>query len=362
MPASRSRAAPSSSSVAVRSIPTTSRTCGRDGLGRVRGAARHVEDEHVVGRAARARRARPRGGGRRASRARRTARPGGRRTAGRRRRGRVIVMAPLLQSDAMVVSASSARDRTVPAATWWRMRGGSPVRAGSWPEDADDLVTPWHTHELHQLLYAFEGVVEVETAGAHHLLPPQQAAWIPAGLAHQTTLRRVRSVRGVLRSGDGARPRRPRAGARGGRADPGDDRLRDAVAHRPADERPDRRRVLRRARAPRRRVARLRRGAAAPAHRALSRRSQAVMAYTQAHLADVSAADVCAAAGLSERSLRRQFPAATGMSWQQYRLTSRILRAMAHPRRERPHRPRRRGRGRLRQSERVQPRVPPPLR
>ena len=33
-----------------------------------------------------------------------------------------------------------------------------------------------------------------ETAGSHHLLPPQQAAWIPAGLAHQTTLRQVRSV------------------------------------------------------------------------------------------------------------------------------------------------------------------------
>ena len=53
------------------------------------------------------------------------------------------------------------------------------------------------------------------------------------------------------------------------------------------------------------------------------------MAYTQAHLAHVSAKDVCAAIGLSERTLRRRFPAATGMSWQQYRLTSRVLRAMA---------------------------------
>ena len=93
------------------------------------------------------------------------------------------------------------------------MRAGSPVRAGAWPEDADDLVAPWHTHELHQLLYAFEGVAEVETAGAHHLLPPQQAAWIPAGLPHQTTLRKVRTVRGVLRAVDGAGPRRPRARA-----------------------------------------------------------------------------------------------------------------------------------------------------
>jgi hypothetical protein len=41
--------------------------------------------------------------------------------------------------------------------------------------------------------YAVEGVVEVETGG-HHLLPPQQAIWIAAGLPHRTTLRRVRAV------------------------------------------------------------------------------------------------------------------------------------------------------------------------
>jgi AraC-like DNA-binding protein len=37
-------------------------------------------------------------------------------------------------------------------------------------------------------------VVEVETAVAHHLPPPQQAVWIPAGLVHRTTLKRLRSV------------------------------------------------------------------------------------------------------------------------------------------------------------------------
>src|SRR5205823_398021 len=99
-------------------------------------------------------------------------------------------MRRLLQSRAVGVPASPAKDVAVPVA----MRSGSPVRAGAWPEDSEDLVTPWHTHELHQLLYAFEGVAQVETEAAHYLLPPQQAAWIPAGLAHQTTLRRVRSV------------------------------------------------------------------------------------------------------------------------------------------------------------------------
>ena len=32
------------------------------------------------------------------------------------------------------------------------------------------------------------GVVEVETDSAHYLLPPQQAAWIPAGLEHQAVM------------------------------------------------------------------------------------------------------------------------------------------------------------------------------
>src|SRR4051812_28092081 len=99
-------------------------------------------------------------------------------------------MDALLQSRAMGVAASAARDEAVPVA----MRAGSPVRAGAWPEDGDDLVAIGPTHALHQLLYASGGVAEVEPAGPPPLLPPQQAAWIPAGLPHQTTLRKVRTV------------------------------------------------------------------------------------------------------------------------------------------------------------------------
>jgi hypothetical protein len=47
---------------------------------------------------------------------------------------------------------------------------------------------------IHQLEYAFEGTIEVETDAAHYLLPPQQAAWIPAGLLHRSTLSHVRTV------------------------------------------------------------------------------------------------------------------------------------------------------------------------
>ena len=208
------------------------------------------------------------------------------------------------------------------------MRAGSPVRAGSWPEDADDLVTPWHTHDLHQLLYAFEGVAEVETAGSRHLLPPQQAAWIPAGLAHQTTLRRVRSVavffdpamvpdRGTRVRVLAAVPpmREMIVYALRWRIDrPASDATADAFFEALA--------LL---------AAEWLDSAEAPLRLPTSTLPtiHTIMDHTQANLADVTAKDVCSAAGLSERSLRRQFPAATGMTWQQYRLTSRILRAMA---------------------------------
>ena len=41
---------------------------------------------------------------------------------------------------------------------------------------------------MHEIEYACRGVVEVKTQAGHYLLPPHQAAWIPAGLQHQTTL------------------------------------------------------------------------------------------------------------------------------------------------------------------------------
>ena len=224
----------------------------------------------------------------------------------------------------MVVAASAAKDAAVPVA----MRAGSPVRAGAWPEDADDLVTPWHTHELHQLLYAFEGVAEVETDGSHHLLPPQQAAWIPAGLPHQTTLRRVRTVAvffdpAMVRGHDdrvrvlsatapvremvvyAGRWRIDRASS-----DPTADAFFTALALLTADwlETEE-----------------------TPLHLPTSAVPviAAVMRHTQAHLAQVDERSLCAAVGVSERALRRMFRSETGMTWREYRTTSRVLRAMA---------------------------------
>jgi AraC-like DNA-binding protein len=53
--------------------------------------------------------------------------------------------------------------------------------------------TGWHFHDMHQLLYAFEGAIEVQSARGRHLIPRQLAAWIPAGAAHRTSIHQVRS-------------------------------------------------------------------------------------------------------------------------------------------------------------------------
>ena len=89
----------------------------------------------------------------------------------------------------MTVSAQSARRLAEPAnVARVELRRGGPVLAGSYLYEGDLLVTGWHVHDVHQIEYAIGGVVEVETAAGHYLLPPQQAAWIPAGLQHQATM------------------------------------------------------------------------------------------------------------------------------------------------------------------------------
>ena len=68
-----------------------------------------------------------------------------------------------------------------------------PPRAGSHCSDGMHVDTDWHFHDMHQLLYAFEGAIEVESARGRHLIPRQLAAWIPAGVRHRTSIHRVRS-------------------------------------------------------------------------------------------------------------------------------------------------------------------------
>ncbi|MGX7680064.1 AraC family transcriptional regulator [Jatrophihabitans sp. DSM 45814] len=207
------------------------------------------------------------------------------------------------------------------------MRETSAVHAGTYAYEADDLITGWHTHDLHQIEYAFQGVVEVETRTAHYFLPPQKAVWIPAGLAHQTTLRRVRTMSVFF--------------------DP-----------RMVPSADDRARVLAVSPVFREMIVYAARW---PITRALSDRVAdsyftalanlifewldyetpfsvptstdpliaSIMSYTTSHLDHVPIRDLCLAVGVSERTLRRRFQADTGMTWRQYLLQMRLLSAMA---------------------------------
>lgn len=46
----------------------------------------------------------------------------------------------------------------------------------------------WHQHSYHQLLYSLHGSAQVEVGTRRYLLPPQRAAWIAAGTLHRTTI------------------------------------------------------------------------------------------------------------------------------------------------------------------------------
>lgn len=227
----------------------------------------------------------------------------------------------------MAVPAGSSP--TSPIAASLRQQGvdASAVRAGTYALGVGrEVVSGWHSHEVHQLEYAFEGIVHVETATARYLLPPQQAVWIPAGMVHSSTMTNVKAV-GVffdpamgLPAGDRVRilaaapviremilhaKRWPISRTV---QDPMADTFFEALAHLVV-EWLDRETPL-----------------CLPTSR--DPLVAAAMDYTNEHLAEVSLPKVCAAIGASERSLRRAFAAATGISWRRYHLESRLLKAM----------------------------------
>ena len=47
-------------------------------------------------------------------------------------------------------------------------------------------VNAWHSHDRACLIYPAEGVITVETEEGHWVVPPQRAAWLPAGVRHRT--------------------------------------------------------------------------------------------------------------------------------------------------------------------------------
>jgi AraC-like DNA-binding protein/mannose-6-phosphate isomerase-like protein (cupin superfamily) len=237
----------------------------------------------------------------------------------------------------VTVSARSANPLPAPANVdlgLVDMRTGTPVRAGTFGYEADDLVTGWHHHDLHQIEYACEGIAQVETADARYLLPPQQAVWIPAGLSHNTTLLGVRSVAvffdptmvenvdhrvhvlaatPMLREMITYAIRWPIERAK---SDATADAFFTALAHLIRDW--------------------IEHDAPLCLPTSADPIIQNVIFHTEANLAEATSRSIARAVGISERTLRRQFPAATGMSWQRYLQTSRVMRSMillAQPRR-----------------------------
>ena len=190
------------------------------------------------------------------------------------------------------------------------------------------LVTGWHFHDVHEIEYACHGMVEVRTGAGHYLLPPHQAAWIPAGLHHQTTLNagaqtlavlfeqglvpvdgdrvRIIAVSALLREMMLYSRRWPMSRAESGaEADSFFQALGHVVAGALDDE--------------------------MPLHLPASADPVVTSAteYTRAHLNHVTVSDVARAVGVSERTLRRLFSTHLGMSWRSYLLRARVLRSMA---------------------------------
>jgi AraC-like DNA-binding protein len=230
----------------------------------------------------------------------------------------------------MTVPADSAKDQVQTATTGLvdlrensRWAGGSHMYDGG-----EQLVTGWHFHDVHEIEYACRGMVEVETEAGHYLLPPHQAAWIPAGLHHKTTLNagvqtlavlfepslvpmggdrvRIISVSALLREMMLFSVRWPISRTESGvEADSFFQTLGYVVTEALDDEMPLNLPV-----------------SADPV-------VTAATDYTRAHLDGVTVSDVTRAVGVSERTLRRIFNTHLGLSWRSYLLRARVLRSMA---------------------------------
>lgn len=198
-------------------------------------------------------------------------------------------------------------------------------RSGALYTEEMDIDSPWHYHDMHQLTYAFEGVVEVEDRNGRYISSRNLATWVPAGVEHRAIFHGVKTVSIFFAKDEvksaGTRTRvfvvspllremmkevlrwpleGPEAPLRSTFIEAMALLSSEAIEH-------DANLVLPTSDDPR-------------VDRALN--------YTILHT-DAKLSDVCAHAGMSERTLRRRILAEVGMTWEAYRQLSRLRRAVS---------------------------------
>jgi AraC-like DNA-binding protein len=201
------------------------------------------------------------------------------------------------------------------------------VRAGAFVYEGPALSTQWHAHDFHQLEYTTHGALGVAAREAHYTCPPHQAIWISAGTEHRSLLGRACTV-SVFFAPE-LTPALNASGVRVLRATP---LLREMTLY-----------------AARWRIDRAHEDALAetyfetmagllpdwldsdgPWSLPVSSNPvvSTVMEYTLAHLTHASPRAAARAVGVSERSLRRLFATEVSISYRDYLVRARLLRAM----------------------------------
>jgi AraC-like DNA-binding protein len=208
------------------------------------------------------------------------------------------------------------------------MRQGGACTAGAFVYEGHRVTTARHAHDLHQLEYVVQGVLEVETDAGAYVLSERQAAWIPAGLGHISTIdTRMRSVSIFLDSGY-LQPSTPGAGivmvsplirqmilyaCRWPIHRDSSDPVAEAYFHCFAELLAE---LL---------VSQTPFSLPTTAHPQLA----AALEHTRNTLADITIEDAAAVAGTSPRSLRRLCRRELQMTWRDYTQQARLMRAAA---------------------------------
>jgi AraC-like DNA-binding protein len=202
---------------------------------------------------------------------------------------------------------------------------GKPLNAGSVFRDGIHVDIQWHFHEMHKLLYAFEGATEVESGHGRNLVPRQLAAWIPAGVPHCTSIHGIRWVSVFFPPN---------------MIEDSEHRVRTLTVS------PLMREMMQEAMrwpidSPETSVGKtffeamaclcgewIAREANLFLPTSRDSRVKRALDYTNLHM-NSNLADVCRHAGISVRSLRRHLKTETGMTWEEYRHRSRLLQAFS---------------------------------